>query len=109
MKFDHRTALITGAASGISRAAAQSFAQGGARVLLADIDETRGAEAAAELRIADAPSPFEPGGPRADPVPEKGQVEVRLELDHLSGGHSFEDNVVRELDADYIFFGVAGY
>jgi 2-hydroxycyclohexanecarboxyl-CoA dehydrogenase len=52
MKFDHRTALITGAASGISRAAAQSFAQAGARVLLADIDETKGAEAAAELRAA---------------------------------------------------------
>jgi 2-hydroxycyclohexanecarboxyl-CoA dehydrogenase len=50
MKLDNRTALITGAASGIGRAAAQAFAEAGARVLVADIDETRGAQAAAELR-----------------------------------------------------------
>ena len=52
MKLDQRTALITGAASGIGRATAQAFAQAGAKVLLADIDETRGAQAAAELRAA---------------------------------------------------------
>jgi 2-hydroxycyclohexanecarboxyl-CoA dehydrogenase len=50
MRLDNRTALITGAASGIGRATAQAFAQAGARVLLADIDEARGAQAAAELR-----------------------------------------------------------
>jgi 2-hydroxycyclohexanecarboxyl-CoA dehydrogenase len=50
MEFEHRTALITGSASGIGRATAQAFAQGGAKVLLADIDEANGAKAAAELR-----------------------------------------------------------
>jgi 2-hydroxycyclohexanecarboxyl-CoA dehydrogenase len=52
MKLEHRTALITGAASGIGRATAQAFAEAGARVLLADIDEAGGAKAAAELRAA---------------------------------------------------------
>ena len=50
MEFANRIALVTGAASGIGRATAHAFAQGGAKVLLADIDETKGAQAAAELR-----------------------------------------------------------
>jgi 2-hydroxycyclohexanecarboxyl-CoA dehydrogenase len=50
MSFERKTALITGAASGIGRATAQAFAAGGARVLLADIDRERGQQAAAALR-----------------------------------------------------------
>lgn len=50
MKLKHRTAIITGAASGIGRATAQAFAEAGAHVLLADIDQQRGSQAALELR-----------------------------------------------------------
>ena len=52
MKLENRTALITGAASGIGRATAQAYAEAGAHVLLADIDEAGGAKAAGELRAA---------------------------------------------------------
>ena len=52
MKLENRTALVTGAASGIGRATAQAMADAGARVLLADIDEANGAKAVAELRAA---------------------------------------------------------
>ncbi|HWI84476.1 SDR family NAD(P)-dependent oxidoreductase [Ramlibacter sp.] len=60
MKLEQRTALVTGAASGIGRATAQAFAQAGARVLLADIDEARGAQAAGELRAAGHGAEFLP-------------------------------------------------
>jgi 2-hydroxycyclohexanecarboxyl-CoA dehydrogenase len=52
MKLDNRTALITGAASGIGYATAQAFAKAGAHVLLADIDEAGGAKAVADLKAA---------------------------------------------------------
>ena len=57
MKLENRTALVTGAASGIGRATAQVMADAGARVLLADIDEASGAKAAAQLRALGATRP----------------------------------------------------
>jgi len=50
MQLKDKTAAVTGAASGIGRATAETLAAAGAFVLLGDIDEQKGREAAAALR-----------------------------------------------------------
>ncbi|MFG3104879.1 SDR family NAD(P)-dependent oxidoreductase [Streptomyces sp. NPDC048182] len=53
-EFAGRTALVTGAASGIGLATARRLAAGGAQVAVADFDTERAERAAAELREAGA-------------------------------------------------------
>ena len=48
-QLDGRTAIVTGAGEGIGRAVARAFVAEGASVLVAEIDERLGAEAAAEF------------------------------------------------------------
>ncbi|MBP2705273.1 3-oxoacyl-ACP reductase [Microbispora sp. RL4-1S] len=48
-RLQDRVAVITGAASGIGLATARRFAEEGARVVVADLDETAGAKAADEV------------------------------------------------------------
>src|SRR3970040_481769 len=50
LNLSGKTAVVTGGASGIGKATTLQLAQAGARVLLADIDEAKGAEVAAEGR-----------------------------------------------------------
>lgn len=52
MKLDDRIAIVTGAASGIGLATARRLAEAGATVMLGDIDDARGEQAAADLRAA---------------------------------------------------------
>lgn len=53
-----KTALVTGAASGIGRAVALLYGQHGARVMVSDIDETQGQQVVAELAAAGAEARF---------------------------------------------------
>lgn len=50
--FENKVAIVTGATSGIGRAAAVAFAQAGAKVVLAGRREAEGAEAVAEIKAA---------------------------------------------------------
>ena len=52
MNLHNQLAVVTGAASGIGRATAAAFTAAGARVVVADIDQAKGEEAAAALRAA---------------------------------------------------------
>lgn len=60
MNIDGKVAVVTGAASGIGRATAETLAQAGARVLLADIAEDRGNIAAGELQARGHAAEFFP-------------------------------------------------
>jgi NAD(P)-dependent dehydrogenase (short-subunit alcohol dehydrogenase family) len=48
-RLDARTAVITGGSSGIGLATARRFAEEGAKVVIADIDDVRGEQVAAEI------------------------------------------------------------
>src|SRR5690554_1674862 len=56
--FEGKVALVTGGASGIGRACAEAFAQGGAAVVIADYDEEDGRRAAEELSSTGASASF---------------------------------------------------
>ncbi len=49
MRFEGRTGIVTGGARGIGRAIVERLASEGARVLIADVDEARGRQTAAEI------------------------------------------------------------
>lgn len=58
MRVESKTAVVTGAASGIGRATAEALAAAGAHVVLGDIAEDKGDEAAEAIRASGAGADF---------------------------------------------------
>jgi NAD(P)-dependent dehydrogenase (short-subunit alcohol dehydrogenase family) len=56
--LEGKSALVTGAASGIRRASALAFSRQGSRVMLADVDESEGERAAEAIREAGGEARF---------------------------------------------------
>jgi NAD(P)-dependent dehydrogenase (short-subunit alcohol dehydrogenase family) len=78
-EFSGRTALITGATSGIGRATAVKLAAGGARVIISGRDVTRGEAVVAEIREAGGIADFA-AAELADSTSVRGLVATALEL-----------------------------
>lgn len=58
MRLANKVAIITGAAQGIGKGTARLFAQEGARVVVADVDQAKGEETVAEIRAAGGEASF---------------------------------------------------
>ncbi|MGH8247248.1 MAG: SDR family NAD(P)-dependent oxidoreductase, partial [Gammaproteobacteria bacterium] len=58
MRLEHKVALITGAASGMGRTAANLFAAEGAKVVIADVSERAGREATEKIRATGGQAAF---------------------------------------------------
>lgn len=87
-RFENKSVLITGGSGGMGRATAQAFLREGAKVVLADIDETRLATTTAELSSVGAVSAIPTDVTRPDQC--RGAVEAAVErhgrLDILVNG-----------------------
>lgn len=56
MRLQNKVAVVTGAASGIGKKIAQTFAQEGAKVVIADLDGNHASETAKEFQAKDYPA-----------------------------------------------------
>ncbi|RDD61782.1 SDR family NAD(P)-dependent oxidoreductase [Ferruginivarius sediminum] len=74
MRLENKVAVITGAARGIGQAIAQCFAGEGAKVVLADVEETQGERAVEEIQAAGGEAVFVPCD-----VGDKAQVDALIE------------------------------
>ena len=86
-RLEGRTALITGAGSGIGQGIAELFAEEGARVVLLDLDEANGQETSARIRAAGGEALFI----RADVSIE---VDVRAAVGEVVAAYGGIDHLV---------------
>ena len=103
-RLDGKVAFITGAGSGIARAASHRFAAEGAKVVVAEIDERRGAAVAEAVRAAggeavfvrtDVTSPESVQAALAEAVATYRRLDV---LFNCAGGSVAEDAPVTDVD-----------
>jgi NAD(P)-dependent dehydrogenase (short-subunit alcohol dehydrogenase family) len=78
MLLEGKVALVTGAARGIGRATAEALARDGAAVVIADLEDSRGAEAAAAMNTAGARAAFV-----ATDITRQAQEMVASALEHF--------------------------
>ena len=89
-RFDHRVAVITGAARGIGFGIAQRFASEGASVAILDLDETAAQEAAGRLELTDGASAIGVGCDVVDSA--AAEAAVQRVVDELGGIHILVNN-----------------
>jgi 2-hydroxycyclohexanecarboxyl-CoA dehydrogenase len=92
MELKGKTAVITGAASGIGQATAEALAAAGAHVLLGDIAEARGAEVVAAIRAKGQHADF-----------------IRLDVTDLASVESFRKEAQSRREFVDIVANVAGW
>jgi 2-hydroxycyclohexanecarboxyl-CoA dehydrogenase len=91
-RLNGKVAIITGAAQGIGRAIAMRLAEEGARVAIADINETVAAKTAGEIRASGAPA-----------------LAVKLDVTSLDEAIAAVEKVERELGPIDILVNNAGW
>ncbi|MBV9989459.1 MAG: SDR family oxidoreductase [Chitinophagaceae bacterium] len=90
MRFQDKTVIVTGAASGIGLATAKRFASEGAKIVLADINQQQLQQAETEVRAAGAPDAWQ----SVCDVSNEAQVEATVTgaVEHLGGIHVIVNN-----------------
>ena len=100
-RLEGKTAIITGAGSGIARAATGIFIREGAKVMVAEIDEAAGAAAAADTGAAfhrtDVTDDASAAACAAAAMAEFGRIDI---LFNCAGGSVPEDTKIHEVDLE---------
>ena len=89
-RFDHRVAVITGAARGIGFGIAQRFASEGASIAILDLDEAAAQDAAERLELADGASAIGIGCDVVDSA--AAEAAVQRVVNELGGIHILVNN-----------------
>lgn len=92
-RFAGKVALVTAAAAGIGEATAEAFAREGARVMLSDINEAQGEQAAKRLRDQGADARFVP----ADGTKEADVERLVRRTVEVFGGLHLAANVIGDV------------